>query len=88
MLPRGLAFRVGLPDGTSRGYACENHGAFFCLPELGPIDSNGLANARDFVALLAAFNDAAESGPVDVIRNAGGRLWPKTPSACPGNVAT
>ena len=28
----------------------ENYGAPFRLPELGPIGSNGLANARDFLA--------------------------------------
>jgi len=32
----------------TRGYVCEDYGASFRLPELGPIGSNGLANARDF----------------------------------------
>ncbi len=50
LVPRGLAFRIALPDGPSRGYVCENYGAFLRLPELGPIGSNGLANARDFLA--------------------------------------
>ena len=27
IIPRGLRFRVELPDGPSRGYICENYGA-------------------------------------------------------------
>ena len=48
MIPRGVRFRVELPDGEARGYVCENFGALFRLPDLGPIGSNGLANPRDF----------------------------------------
>ncbi len=48
MIPRGVRFRVELPDGAARGYVCENYGALFRLPDLGPIGSNGLANPRDF----------------------------------------
>jgi homogentisate 1,2-dioxygenase len=84
LVPRGLAMRVELPDGASRGYVAENYGAFFRLPELGPIGSNGLANARDFLAPVAAFEDA--SGAVEVIRKFGGRLWRNTQSATPFNV--
>jgi homogentisate 1,2-dioxygenase len=36
LLPRGLRFRVELPDGPSRGYVCEIYGHMFRLPELGP----------------------------------------------------
>ena len=57
IIPRGLRFRVELPDGPSRGYICENYGATFRLPELGPIGANGLANARDFLAPVAAYED-------------------------------
>jgi homogentisate 1,2-dioxygenase len=39
VVPRGMAFSVALPDGASRGYLCENYGAHFRLPELGPIGS-------------------------------------------------
>jgi homogentisate 1,2-dioxygenase len=42
-------------DGPTRAYVCENYGAPFRLPELGPIGSNGLANPRDFLAPVAAF---------------------------------
>ena len=84
LVPRGLAFRVELPDGPSRGYVCENYGAFFRLPELGPIGSNGLANARDFQTPVAAHE--SESGPIEVIRKYGGRLWRNSQSATPFNV--
>src|SRR6266850_6032005 len=57
LLPRGLRFRVELPDGPSRGYICENYGAALRLPELGPLGSNGLANPRDFLAPVAAYED-------------------------------
>ena len=46
------------PTAPSRGYVCENYGAPFRLPELGLIGSNGLANARDFLAPVAAYEDA------------------------------
>ena len=50
-----MNFRVELIDATARGYVCENYGAPFRLPELGPIGSNGLAKPRDFLAPVAAF---------------------------------
>ena len=49
VIPRGVKFRVELPDGRAAGYVCENYGALFRLPELGPIGANGLANPRDFL---------------------------------------
>lgn len=72
LVPRGVAFRVDLLDGPSRGYVCENYGAQFRLPELGPIGSNGLANARDFLAPVAAFEDTRE---VELVKKFGGRFW-------------
>ncbi|MFY9509595.1 MAG: homogentisate 1,2-dioxygenase [Rubrivivax sp.] len=83
LLPRGMAFKIAV-DGPSRLYACENHGAAFRLPELGPIGSNGLANARDFIAPHAAFDSS--SGPVEIVRKFGGRLWRATAQASPFNV--
>ena len=57
VIPRGIRFRVELPDGTARGYVAENFGAPLRLPELGPIGSNALANARDFLYPKAAYED-------------------------------
>ncbi|MBA1243363.1 homogentisate 1,2-dioxygenase [Pseudomonas japonica] len=59
LLPRGLKFRVELLDALARGYICENHGRPLRLPDLGPIGSNGLANPRDFLAPVAAFEETA-----------------------------
>ena len=73
VLPRGLKFRVELPDGQARGYIAENHGAPLRLPELGPIGSNGLANARDFLAPVARYEEA--SGPVQMVQKFLGELW-------------
>ena len=64
VMPRGVKFRVEV-KGPSRGYVCENHGAPFRLPELGPIGANGLASPRDFLAPVAAFERAA---PTELVR--------------------
>ncbi len=84
LLPRGVAFKVELPDGPSRGYVCENYGAHFRLPELGPIGSNGLANARDFQAPVAAFEDTP--GAYEIVKKFGGHLWRAPMSHSPFNV--
>ena len=73
VIPRGIKFRVELPDGTSRGYICENYGQTFRLPELGPIGANGLANSRDFLTPVAAYED--REGTFEVIAKFLGRLW-------------
>ncbi|MBL8362149.1 MAG: homogentisate 1,2-dioxygenase [Rubrivivax sp.] len=83
LLPRGLAFSVAVDEPT-RLYACENYGAPFRLPELGPIGSNGLANPRDFLAPVAAFEP--EPRPIELVRKFGGRLWRTTAAASPFNV--
>ena len=97
VLPRGVAFKVGLPDseagqGFSRGYVCENYGAQFRLPELGPIGSNGLANARDFQAPVAAYEDdaasdaAADIGGYEMVKKFGGHFWRAPLRRSPFNV--
>ncbi|RZI64125.1 MAG: homogentisate 1,2-dioxygenase, partial [Variovorax sp.] len=84
LLPRGVAFKVALPDGPSRGYVCENYGAQFRLPELGPIGSNGLANARDFLAPVAAYEEG--EGAYEVVKKFGGRFWHAPMKQSPFNV--
>ena len=71
VVPRGLKFKV-IIDGPVRGYLCENYGASFRLPELGPIGSQGLAQTRDFQAPLAAFE---EKGKCQVVAKFMGGLW-------------
>ena len=73
VVPRGIKFKVGLLDGAARGYVCENYGAPFRLPELGPIGSQGLAQKRDFLAPVAAFED--RSGKCEVVAKFLGNLW-------------
>jgi homogentisate 1,2-dioxygenase len=73
VLPRGLKFRVELPDGEARGYICENHGSQFRLPDLGPIGANGLANPRDFETPVAWFED--REGDFTIVAKFGGNLW-------------
>ncbi len=89
VLPRGVLFKVALPDseagaGPSRGYVCENYGAHFRLPELGPIGSNGLANARDFLAPVAAHE--APGTPHELIKKFGGHFWRAPAASSPFNV--
>ena len=73
LIPRGVRFRVLVPDGNARGYVAENHGALFRLPELGPIGSNGLANARDFLTPVADFEDL--DGNFALVQKYLGALW-------------
>jgi len=73
VIPRGIRFRVELPDGAARGYLCENFGAPFTLPERGPIGANGLANERDFKSPHAAFEERNHT--VQVVNKFGGNLW-------------
>ncbi|MFB7220287.1 homogentisate 1,2-dioxygenase [Streptomyces sp. NPDC002596] len=76
LIPRGVRFRVELLDDSARGYVCENYGQPFTLPDLGPIGANGLANARDFLAPVAAYEDADR--PFQVINKFCGNLWSAT----------
>jgi len=71
LLPRGLKFKVGV-QGPVRGYVCENYGAHFRLPELGPIGSQGLAQKRDFQAPVAAYE---ERGKCELVLKFLGNLW-------------
>src|SRR5258708_17593532 len=65
VIPRGLRFRVELPEGAARGYVCENFGAPFRLPDLGPIGSNGPANPREFQIPVARYED--REGEVELV---------------------
>lgn len=75
LVPRGVKFRVEV-DGEACGYVAENYGTPFRLPELGPIGSNALANARDFETPVAWFEDKEE--PTEVIQKSLGSLWTTT----------
>lgn len=90
VIPRGVRFRVELLDGFARGYMLENFGAPLRLPELGPIGSNGLANARDFKTPVAWYED--REGEFELITKFTGafgvhpsatRLWMSSPGMAP-----
>ncbi len=76
VVPRGIRFRVDLLDAAARGYVAENFGSAFRLPDLGPIGSNGLANARDFETPVAAYEDV--EGEFELLSKFQGRLWTAT----------
>lgn len=71
-VPRGMRMRIEV-DGTATGYFCENYGAPFALPELGPIGANGLANPHDFLSPTAAYEKAAT--PTRLIQKLGGCFY-------------
>ncbi|NDG42880.1 MAG: homogentisate 1,2-dioxygenase, partial [Betaproteobacteria bacterium] len=72
-IPRGMKFKVDLPDGAGRGYMLEHYGAPLRLPDRGPVGSDGFANDRDFLAPVAAFED--RTGAFELITKFGGQLW-------------
>jgi homogentisate 1,2-dioxygenase len=73
VIPRGIRFLVELSDGSARGYVCENFGAPLRLPDLGPIGANGLANSRDFLTPVAAFEE--REGDFQLVGKFLGNLW-------------
>jgi len=87
VLPRGIKARIELPDvdahgedahqsgplQSAHGYVCENFGAAFRLPDLGPIGSNGLANPRDFLAPVARYED--REGDFELVTRFQGHSW-------------
>jgi homogentisate 1,2-dioxygenase len=73
VIPRGVKFRVELLGAAARGYVCENYGQHFRLPELGPIGTSGLANSRDFLTPVAAFEE--RDGDFRVVAKFLGKLW-------------
>ena len=74
VIPRGVKLRVELPGETpARGYLCENYGGAFTLPERGPIGANCLANPRDFLTPVAAYED--RDAPFSLTVKWGGQLW-------------
>jgi homogentisate 1,2-dioxygenase len=52
-----VVFKVETIEGPARAYICENYGGAFTLPDRGPIGANCLANPRDFLTPVAAYED-------------------------------
>jgi len=82
LIPRGMSMQVLINQPTARGYALENFGDQFVIPDLGPIGiSGGLAHPRHFLAPDAKFED--NDKPMEMIVKLDGNLWkgerPRTP---------
>ena len=73
VIPRGVKISVVLLEASARGYVCENYGGALALPERGPIGANCMANPRDFLTPVAAFED--RDAPGRMIVKWGGNLW-------------
>lgn len=73
VVQRGIRFSVLLLDSSARGYALETFGGHLQLPDLGPIGANGLANPRDFLAPVAAFD--ADERDFTVLHKLEGELF-------------
>ena len=84
IIPRGVIFRVELIDGPARAYVCENYGGGFTLPDRGPIGANCLANPRDFLTPVAAYEDV--EGPHTWFVKWGGELHKTQVSQSPLDV--
>ncbi len=84
VIPRGVKMRVELKGGPARGYMCENYGGAFTLPERGPIGANCMANPRDFLTPVAAYED--REGPARMFVKWGGALWAADIAASPLDV--
>lgn len=75
IVPRGIKFAVGLPDESARGWMLEVFGPRLRLPERGPIGSNGLADARHFLAPVASWEDRLCPNGFELVHKLGGRLY-------------
>ncbi|AFU98171.1 homogentisate 1,2-dioxygenase [Simiduia agarivorans] len=73
VIPRGIKFRMELPDGPVRGYVCENYGNPLELPERGPVGANGYANDRDFHYPIAWYEDL--EGEFELVAKFGGHFF-------------
>ena len=83
VIPRGVKFQVN-PKDSAMGYLGENFGHPLVLPNLGPIGSNGLANAHDFQSPVASFEDF--EGPCELVVKCGTHLWSTNLSHSPLDV--
>jgi homogentisate 1,2-dioxygenase len=91
VIPRGIVFAVNALHGKAkmtRGYMLEVYKGHFVLPELGPIGSNGLANARDFMYPCAWTEevDQHEGSNKKLYNKFGSKLWRKSVDSSPFNV--
>eukprot|EP00568_Trieres_chinensis_P005033 CAMPEP_0183299088 /NCGR_PEP_ID=MMETSP0160_2-20130417/5908_1 /TAXON_ID=2839 ORGANISM="Odontella Sinensis, Strain Grunow 1884" /NCGR_SAMPLE_ID=MMETSP0160_2 /ASSEMBLY_ACC=CAM_ASM_000250 /LENGTH=355 /DNA_ID=CAMNT_0025461253 /DNA_START=62 /DNA_END=1126 /DNA_ORIENTATION=- len=74
--------------GGGRGYVLEIFKGHFSLPDLGPIGSNGLANARDFLHPVARYESDPKiaNAPCVILNKLGNRLFRRVSPHTPYNV--
>lgn len=85
VIPRGVTFAVDILDQHAAGYLCENGGAPFSLPELGPLGANGLANPRHFLYPSASF-EKTKTDHHELICKYQHKLWVSINNTSPLNV--
>jgi homogentisate 1,2-dioxygenase len=86
IIPRGIKFAIGFAEGSGRGWMAEVFGRRFRLPERGLIGSNGLADARHFIAPTAAYEDRLCPAGFQIVTKLGGRLFAATQEHSPFDV--
>ena len=84
VIQRGLRFKVKV-NGPTRGYILEIWGSSWELPELGPLGASGLANPRDFLYPVAAYQ-VTNNDAWDVSYKLGGKFFKSTQRHCPFDV--
>ncbi len=84
LVPRGIRYQADPIEDAARGYICENFGLPFKLPGLGPIGANGLANPRDFLYPVAAYEE--RTGAFKLINKFQGTLFEATLNHSPLDV--
>ena len=86
VIPRGLRYNVSISQPV-RGYILELYQGHFSLPELGPIGSNCLANARDFQAPVASFDeDHSGSNTYTILSKFNGHLFAASQTHTPFDI--
>ena len=86
VIPRGIKFAIGVGEGEGRGWMLEVFGARFRLPERGLIGSNGLADARHFLAPTASYEDRTCPAGFQIVTKLGGKLFAAMQSHSPFDV--
>src|SRR4029077_16961913 len=86
VIPRAIKFAVALPDGCARGWMLEVFGPRIRLPERGPIGSNGLADARHFMAPVASYEDRLCPARFVILPHVGGHVYAATQEHSPFDV--
>jgi homogentisate 1,2-dioxygenase len=87
IVPRGIKVAVGFAEGDGgRGWMLEVFGRRLRLPERGLIGSNGLADARHFLAPTASYEDRLCPAGFQIVTKVGGHLFAATQEHSPFDV--